>query len=134
MPYLIYDGESEATVEKPVSMTTLPEALTRAAGLKEGSTEDLAEDWVVATDYDGRNDRNLTAVRTKDWKYITVEEGDTTEHELYNLESDPIEQSNLVESGKEIEEPLGNLAQLRNDHEREILSIRSAVSTISSTD
>lgn len=134
VPYVIYDGKTEATIEKPVSMTTLPEALTRAAGLKEGSPADLTEDWVVATDYDGRNDRNLTAVRTKDWKYMTAVEGDTTDHELYDLESDPVEQSNLFGSGREIEEPLGDLATLRNNHECEILSIRKAGKSVTNTD
>lgn len=131
VPYVLYDGETQATVEQPTSLTTLPDALARAAGLEEGSPADLGEDWVVATDYDGRTERNLTAVCTKDWKYMTAESGEEVDHELYDLENDSGEQSNLIDCDEEVEESLSKLSQRRNQHEDEILAMRRAAKGLS---
>jgi len=125
VPLVVDDGETSATVERPVSLTDLPEIVTRAAGLTEGDPYDVHHDWVVATDYDGRNDRALTAVRSQRFKYLVETTADDDRRECYDLESDRGETDNLVGEG-EVSDLFGRLSDDRIAHEQELLALREA--------
>ncbi|MFB6187852.1 MAG: hypothetical protein ABEI86_13435, partial [Halobacteriaceae archaeon] len=74
--------------------------------------------WAIASDYDGRFDRNLTAVRLQEWKYLFSE----SDGELYNLtEPEVTDQSKKV---LPIAEELRKLATQRVKSEEEQLIIR----------
>jgi arylsulfatase len=133
VPFVVGDGETEANVDKPVSLVDLPEIVARAAGVEEGSPADPGDDWVYATDYDGRNDRNLTAVRSQRFKYLLETENGDERRELYDLGADRGETENLVKD-HEISDALGGLTDRRVNHEEEILAVRSAAESLRGDD
>lgn len=121
VPLVVADGERSASVEQPVSLIDLPDIVARAAGLKAGSPGEPSG-YVFATDYDGRNDRNLTAFRSKRFKYHLETRNGNEHRELYDLTTDRDETENLVES-HEFSDALGGLTDRRVTHEEEILAI-----------
>ena len=137
VPLVVSNAESPAveSVERPVSLLQLPAIVRAAAGVdgrmgddeKRPSFADFGRDWVVATDYDGRTDRNLTAIRTQGLKYLRTDGGDGMTGELYDLTEDPTEQRNLVGTDHPAEDALERLASRRASHEREQLAIEDAV-------
>jgi len=133
VPFVVGDGETGANVDRPVSLVDLPEIVARAAGVEEGSPADPGDDWVYATDYDGRNDRNLTAVRSQRFKYLLETENGDERRELYDLGADRGETENLVED-HEISDALGGLTDRRVNHEEEILAVRSAAESLRGDD
>jgi len=133
VPLVVEDGETDASVDRPVSLVDLPAIVTRAAGVEEGSPAALGDDWVYATDYDGRNDRNLTAVRSQRFKYLLVAENGDERRELYDLGTDRGETENLVET-HEISDSLGRLTDRRASHEEEILAIQAAAERLRGDD
>ncbi len=48
-----------------------------------------------------RDDRTWTAMRDGDWKYVRKNEGDQTDHWLFNLKKDPSESNNLIDEAKD---------------------------------
>lgn len=130
VPLVVDDGTESGTVEHPVSLTDLPEIVERAAGCVDGNVTDVTHDWVIATDYDGRNDRNLKAIRTRELKYVLGRTGDREHRELYKLDTDRTEQRNLAGEDAPADELLGQVADRRMRHERELLSITEAVQNI----
>ncbi|WP_164471776.1 sulfatase [Halosimplex salinum] len=125
VPFVVEDGESTGTVDRPVSLVDLPDVVTRAAGVEDGSLTDIGDDYVVATDYDGRNDRDITAVRSRRFKYIRRSENGDENRELYDLGTDRGETENLVET-HDIGDTFGALADRRASHESELLGIQRA--------
>lgn len=124
VPLVVAGVDERTAVRQPVSLLDLPEIVRRASGLADGDLGTVSHDWVVATDYDGRNERNLTAIRTRQLKYIVTENG-TQDRELYHLDDDSGETRNVREESPAAE-PLGALADRRRSHERELLAIRAA--------
>lgn len=126
VPLVVSEGPDIETVEGPTSLLDLPDLLAGYADDPAYDPRSIASDWVVATDYDGRNDRDLTAIRTQNWKYlITKRDGETT-RELYDLSERAVEGESCLGDGRSIEEPLGDLAELRQIHEAELLAIEDA--------
>lgn len=129
VPLVVADGESATDVTRPVSLVDLPGIVERAAGLEAGSPAGLGGDWVVATDYDGRNDRNLTAVRSRRFKYLIEAADGEVRRELYDLDADRGETDNLV-GDHDVDDALGGLADRRVSHEDELLAIRRAAAGV----
>jgi len=129
VPLVVGNVDETATVDGPVSLLQLPAIVERAAGLRDEreSFADFGQDWVVATDYDGRNDRSLTAVRTQRLKYIRADDAEETTRALYDLVDDRHEQQNLVGTDHPADEPLRELADRCVAHEAELLAIEDAV-------
>jgi arylsulfatase len=129
VPLVVGNVDESASVDQPVSVLQLPAIVERAAGLADDreSFADFGQDWVAATDYDGRTDRNLTAVRTRRLKYIRADDAEGTTRELYDLERDRTEQENLVDADHPADEPLRGLADRRVSHEAELLAVERAV-------
>lgn len=130
---LVVDGPGvdSRTVERPLSLTRLPDvvdAVSRDAPLPDG------DDWAVATEYDGRLGRNLTAARTRDRKYLQVDTDDGSRQECYDLATDPGERTNLYGAGERVDELLEAVVQRRLAHEREQLAIREAATAVDDTD
>jgi arylsulfatase len=133
VPLVVSEGDAATPVERPISLLQLPELVERVGTDAEPELEDLTEDWVVATDYDGRFDRNLTAVRTRDLKYIRTTDGDETQRAFFDLASDPAEQTNLVGDDHPAEATLAALAARRDAHEREQLAVGEATTRLEDT-
>lgn len=130
VPLVVSGVEKSTTVDQPVSLLDLPSMVKRVAGLEDGSLAGLGDDWVLATDYDGRFDRNLTAVRTGNAKYIeTAPRDDEPKREFFDLREDRHEQENLLPHRDEAAAPLRQLVDRRVSHEAEILSIEEIVAT-----
>ena len=130
VPLVVSEGDATGAVDRPISLLELPELVERVGTESESDLAELTRDWVVATDYDGRFDRNLTAIRTRDLKYLRTTEGDETRKEFYDLAADPVEQENLVDGDHPADEPLSKLAARRDTHERELLAIEDAAAEI----
>ncbi|MFD1647727.1 sulfatase [Haloarchaeobius litoreus] len=123
-------GIESRTVERPLSLARIPEivdAASRGAELPDG------DDWAVATEYDGRLGRNLTAVRARDRKFLQVDADDGSRRECYDLASDPGERTNLYGEDEPVDELLATLASRRLAHEREQLAIRDAAAELDDT-
>lgn len=130
VPLVVSGLDESAWVKRPVSLLDLPEIIRRASGNDARRVSDIHHDRVVATDYDGRNDRNLMAVRTKNYKYIITQDTDQTDQELYRLDRDRRETDDRSGSNVAAEPPLQNLAHSRLSHESELLGIRAAVAEL----
>ncbi|WP_136601153.1 sulfatase [Salinigranum halophilum] len=125
VPLVVAGGGIEhETVQDPVSLLDLPEVIRRAGGIHDGKIADLAKKWVIATDFDGRNERDITAIRTQDSKYIRTEDNGTVEHELFDLNTLSADLPAPVEGGED--SPVRQLGERRAAHERELLRIREA--------
>jgi arylsulfatase len=112
---------------QPVSLTQLPSIVSQFTGMND--PPELGS-WVVASDYDGRNDRNLIAIRTKQQKQlVTRKGGQIVQEETYDLRGKTIEDSPLPDDTP-LHECLKQLTTRRNNHEEEILSIKPAVKRV----
>lgn len=129
VPLVVGNVDESASVEQPVSLLDLPDVVKRAANVDDGAVTDCTHDWVVATDCDGRSDHNLTAIRTENLKYLLVNEETSERREFYTLESDRGETENLLDEN-DAAAPLGQFADRRVSHERELLAIRDAAATV----
>jgi arylsulfatase len=113
------DGDSS----RPISLTQIPKVVKQ---FTDAETRPQLGTWTVATDYDGRNDRNLIAVRTKNTKQIASwQNGDLTSTETYALDGQ-IEDIPLSED-HELHDTLNPIVRRRYNHEAEILSMQSRV-------
>jgi arylsulfatase len=135
VPLVVSGVEADTTVDAPFPLTELPRVVTDVADgtFSPGSVDPPG--WALATDYDGRTDRKVTAVKTDRWKLIVTRHDEATvDRELYDLDSDPDERtdrSGAIESGDDTPQTvLGDVERHRLAHERETLAIRDAVDTI----
>lgn len=117
-------GVERRTVRRPASLLDVPR-IVRELGPDGGDLSYDGSNWVTATDYDGRNDRNLISVRTADWKYVLATSPDGSDRrELYHLAEDPSERNDLSGVRREGRALFDRLAERRRNHERELLEIR----------
>ncbi|TKX85348.1 hypothetical protein EXE43_14085 [Halorubrum sp. SS5] len=118
-------------IEYPISLLNLPSLVQDLADPNNGITIPDNEP-VVATDYDGRTDRNLTAIKMGNEKFIRKEKKGETSEEFYDLEKDPGETRDLAGTDKNVEtmELYRTMTRRRNIHETELLGIESAVSQL----
>lgn len=130
VPLVVSPQAESGPVKRPVSLLDLPEIICRAAGVNNGTVSDIGNDWVVATDYDGRNDRNLTAIRTEGLKYIVTDTAHRQTRELFDLSVDPGETEDLTGAEMPFEDVLRKLLERRMNHERELLKISDAIHEI----
>jgi arylsulfatase len=131
VPLVVSGLDETATVEKPTTLLDLPTILRRAGGLESGDVADVGRDWVVATDYDGRNGRNLTAIRTQTLKYIRTD-GTVSDRECYDLTDDRGETANRI-ADHPASDSLEALADRRARHETERLAIADGAAAIADT-
>lgn len=106
VPYLIYNAGSTADVSDPISLSTLYQTIFDIS--RDGFTDphQYTEEYVVSRSECGTN----SAVRGSRFKYI-----ETAEKELlFDLHSDPIEQSNIA---RENPERVAKFQQILNEYE-----------------
>lgn len=119
VPWVVSGVDRTDEIKRPASLLDLPDVVRQAAG---DEVTYSGRDWAIATDYDGRFDRNLTAVRLQEWTYLRAESDGATSAELYDLtdsEYDDRRGENLP-----IEAALSNLCTRRLAHEAEQLAIQ----------
>lgn len=127
VPLVVSGLDNAKLIQQPISLVELPNLLAQCAGGQLGSP---GCDWVIATDYDGRSDRNLTAVRFAEWKYIISQANGTVKRELYELATDYDEQIDRFSDDDSIGEICSDIGRLRNAHERELLRVRAYVNNL----
>lgn len=125
VPLVVSEADTQAPIGRPISLLDLPELMDLISGSHMGDVPGMGGDWVVATDYDGRTDRNLTAVRTEQWKYIRTEKNGDVSEQLYDVAADQSEQQDLSDTHS-MNKPLRQLAERQESHERELLTINFA--------
>jgi len=123
-------SESVAGVEDataPLSLVQVPSIVAQFTG-KDARPE--LGNWAIASDYDGRNDRNLIAVRTKTAKQIcSWTDSRLLREETYDLRNKATEGTPLPE-GSPLHDCLGPIVTRRYNHEEELLSIQSGVAEV----
>ncbi|MFC7135269.1 MULTISPECIES: sulfatase-like hydrolase/transferase [Salinibaculum] len=119
------DGIDDPT--RALSLTQVPAIVDQFAG-GDGSLD--LDPWAIASDYDGRNDRNLIAVRTQRAKQIAAwEAGECTQEETYDLRERQTEGEPLS-ADSDLHETLRPLTERRYTHEEELQSIQSGVAEL----
>jgi len=113
VPWVVSGLDRTGNVERPASLLDLPEVVEQATA---DEVTYSGRDWAIATDYDGRFDRNLTAVRLQEWSYLA---DGTGLGELHDLTA-----SERVDEERPVGESLSALCARRAAHEREQLAVR----------
>ncbi|WP_253739122.1 sulfatase-like hydrolase/transferase [Halohasta salina] len=112
---------------QPISLTQIPNIVKQ---FTDANTRPQLSTWAIATDYDGRYDRNLITVRTKTAKQIaTWQNGQLTSTNTYSMEDVTIEGEPLSDKS-ELHESLQPVVQRRYNHESELCSIQTGVKNI----
>ncbi len=132
VPLVVSNVDERASISRPASLLDLPEMVERACGLADEPVCDATNDWALATDYDGRNDRTLTAFRTTTLKYLATRTDGTDHRELFDLSSDADEQDNLAGSDHPAERPLRRLMDRRHRHEAETVNLKQRIDSLQS--
>lgn len=136
VPLVVYNSDDDPTTyDELFSLVDLPDIVNSLTDNGSCSIENHNdESWALATDYDGRNERNVTAIKSDRWKYIVTRSDDgSIDRELYDLETDPDEQSNLYTEehlpSEAPDEVLDVLERRHQLHEEEIMKIRNSISS-----
>lgn len=106
VPLIIYNANRRGTREEPVSLLRFAPTICELAGIENEFSHPSLFKQVLYSPPIVENKLNTgmrITVRDKDWKLIN-NPGD--KDELYHLRADPLEQSNLIEQEKHIEEEL----------------------------
>lgn len=129
VPTVAWSSDSEsATISEPFSLLDLPEYIV------EGAVEgDLANPptrkAAIMSDYDGRRERNVIAVRSECGKYMLELSPDSESEEFFGLGAEDSQSSE--NQPEEEQDVLRQVAVRRKQHEDEILGVQEAVSEIS---
>ncbi|WP_193310613.1 sulfatase [Halorubrum halophilum] len=119
------DINADRIEDSPISLTELPEVINCL--IHGNDLKDLTQNSVVSTTFDGRRERNLVSVRTRDSKYhVSISKAGVKEgtYDLTERKVEP-ESTSEIESTQEVK----YLAWRRINHEKEILNIRNIAST-----
>jgi len=125
VPLVVSGTDKSEHVTKPASLLNLRDGMS---ALQEGHTPDLTSDAALSTEYDGRNDRKLTAVRSERFKYLITKSDGTVRRELYDLKNDPAEQHDIGTRNSETARDLRIIGNQYVAHDQEVLRIQQAVS------
>jgi arylsulfatase A-like enzyme len=107
VPWIIYNGETNTTVEKPISLCQVPDVLKACASSERINPHDFTSEYV----YSRTEDSSTITVRGEKWKYISSEASEM----LFDLENDPREKNDLSGERGEVLEKLSQLAEQRLD-------------------
>ncbi|WP_434522789.1 sulfatase-like hydrolase/transferase [Halorubrum sp. AS12] len=121
VPLVVYDGSTEGSVSKPVSISDLGNLLN---SISEGTPKMSSPNTIVSHPLGG----DKVAVRGDKWKYISksVSNGSDTA-EVYNLLDNPDETNNIAETESQLSEIGQSICARRSSQEREREMIRQVV-------
>jgi arylsulfatase len=112
---------------RPISLVHLPAIVSQFTD--QPQPLDFGE-WAIASDYDGRNDRNLITVRTTHGKQIVTYDDDRIIKEAtYDLRDQTLEDTSLP-TDSPLHDCLKQLTDRRYRHEQELLAIEPAVQDV----
>jgi len=115
VPLIFYGDEIERkSIKKPTSLITLAPTIFHFLGIDEskwwqGKNIFKSKSFIIAEAWRGKR---ITAYRDEEWKFIIEEDGSK---ELYNIEEDEEEQSNLLNS-KKCREKIKEFEKKINEH------------------
>jgi len=127
VPLIVSGLDEQRSVFTPASLLRLRSALS---ALSKGKLPDMTDDIAHSSEYDGRNERNITAVRSEDYKYIVTQTDDKVACELYNISEDPDEKRNVLEEQASARSELIQMAHQQVQHDEEIVKVRRAVNNL----
>lgn len=127
VPLIISGTNGSEHVTEPVSLLRLREGISR---LVNDHRPNLSGEVALSTEYDGRNDRNLKAIRSEKYKYILTSSRGKVDRELYDLESDPDETENVAQSEPAGAQELRIKGEKYALHDRELMVIEDAVTDL----
>lgn len=127
VPLVVSGTDASGRVTEPASLLGLREAMP---ALTEGQCPDMSGEAALATEYDGRNDRNLTAIRSGQYKYILTASEAGVSRELYDVRSDPDETENVACAGPADAERLRTLGERFAMHDVEVVSIQEVAADL----
>jgi len=128
VPLVVWNTGRTETVQRPVSLTALPELLSAAAADQPLSTVP-PEGHVLARTLGPRK----VALRGREWTYIATvdtKSGVIETEELYDLRADPGEQRNRVDAAPDLARTLRRQVRQRLSHEREVRTVYQAATEV----
>lgn len=136
VPMLVYGTNKDTNVTDPFSLASLPQMIEHISSGSAESITDLIEPFVVSDVEstriaDRRADKlnynpHYVSIRGKKLKYIQSKNGS----ELYNMFSDPNEESNLADSYPDIINNFEKLANTKTSKQREKRKIKDMIDQI----
>lgn len=132
VPFVIWNADAEGAVERPISLTAVPELLRGAATDDVGVHEDpeSSDCGLVLARTLGPE---VVALRGRRWKYIaTVDPSDGTVErgELFDLCADPAERDDRSGERAELAAASRQMVRRRLAHETELSSIYEVAQTV----
>jgi arylsulfatase A-like enzyme len=119
VPLVVHNVPERERIGKPLSLRRLPDLLDAVATPESFDPGALTAEFAISSIDDGGTD----AVTTRDWKLIQSESG----RELYDLERDGAERTNLASEGEPVGEHLRDLLAPHRSHRAEQTRIAEAV-------
>jgi arylsulfatase len=129
VPMAIWNSDMEpTTVKQPFSLFDLRETVIDLAQ-EEATSDSLGEPAVLASDYDGRRERNVIVARSRKKKYILEETSEKTTGQFFELTPVPDGQDReaQIEEGPDI---LRQLAVRQKQHKDEKIGIQRGVENL----
>ena len=118
VPLIIWNGDEKGKIKRPVSMLDLYQTIIELADGKSLSQTPLIEDsdkLIFSKAISWRDGCRLISVRIGEWKYI----GWKDRGELYNLEEDPKETQNLINTYPSLAKEMKKVVNQKIKHEEE---------------
>ncbi|AQL41259.1 sulfatase [Halorientalis sp. IM1011] len=146
VPLIVYDGDSSGTHDEMVGLMDVAPTAATLAGVEtlpenfygypldpllDGRSEDWEREGVLGSWYDVPTGTERFAYRTTDWKYIRDYVHDN--EELYDLQADPDEQSNLLDDDPE-PDVLDEMRRVVDDLEEDIEATDTEVESVEMDD
>jgi len=121
VPMAVLSADESGRIEEPVSLIELPEIILHTARDRLGT-----DSYTSALTYSRTEFGDVDAVRGERFKLISG----TEDAELYDLEADPHERTNLIEELPEVAELLGEYLENRRRNVRDRSDIVKAVRSV----
>jgi len=126
VPLVVAGDEWEGSVDRPVSLASLPELMMEVAMGNQPDVNGVTQSIVPISPNDP-----LSGLRGETWKYI--HDSGTAEKELYDLRDDPDEQTNLTDEVDDTE-PFYDLLTARRENVVTARRLKEAASNLATVE